>query len=167
MEPGFQNTFSLVCYAQARNQMQTRENAENVVFNVPEFSSQVIRDTRCRDRKQKSKKPIKSQNQKPDVQRYQGAGRNRRHGTHIKSHKQKADGQTNPEGQAKIENQTKGVFSNISRIWRTRSSAQKNDQRSDSLYVQRLQNIYTGESNKLCGSWGGTKQSTREETHGE
>ena len=100
------------------------------------------RDTRYRGRKQKgSQKPIKSQNQKSDVRRYQGAGRNRRRGRQIKSHKQKAD------GQAKIK-----YLSNISRIWLTRSSVQKNDQRSDGFYVQRLRYIYTGESNKLCGS---------------
>ena len=44
----------------------------------------------------------------------------------------KADGKTNPEGQAKVENQTKGVC-NISRIWRKRNLAQKNYQRSDGL----------------------------------
>ena len=44
----------------------------------------------------------------------------------------KADGQTNPEGQAKVKNQTqKGCLSNISRIWHTGNSAQKNYQRSD------------------------------------
>ena len=40
-------------YARARNQMQTRENAENIVFNETEVSSQVIRDMGYRDRKQK------------------------------------------------------------------------------------------------------------------
>ena len=40
--------------------MQTRENTENVVFNVAEFSSQVMRDMGYRDRRQKtSRKTIR------------------------------------------------------------------------------------------------------------
>ena len=90
--------------------MQTRENAENFVFNEAEVSSRVIRDTGYRDRKQtRSQKTIKDPNQKSHGQRYQGAGRNCRHCKQIKSHKQKADGQINPKGQGKVKNETKGV----------------------------------------------------------
>ena len=82
--------------------MQTRDNAENVVFNVPRFSNQVIREMQYRDTGQTgSRKTIKSQNQRADVRRYQGAGGSRRRGTQNKSHQQEAEGQTDPEGAGK------------------------------------------------------------------
>ena len=91
--------------------MQTRDNAENVVFNVPRFSNHVIREMQFRDTGQMgSPKTIKSQNQRADVRRYQGAGGSRHRGTQNKSHQQEAEWQADPEGAGKKQKSNKGCL---------------------------------------------------------
>ena len=91
--------------------MQTRDNAEKVVFNVPRFGNQVIREIQYRDTRQKSRqKSIKKQNQRADGGRFQGAGGSRCPGTQNKSHKQEAEGQTDPEGAGKKQKSNKGCL---------------------------------------------------------
>ena len=61
----------ILCYAQVRNQMQTRENVENVGFIGVEVGSQADRDLLYRFREQdNSQKTSKSQNQKSECRRY-------------------------------------------------------------------------------------------------
>ena len=96
--------------------MQTRENAENVVFIEQEFGSQVIRDSKDKINRQKNgQKASRSQNQNSEWQRYQGTGRDRNRNKQIKSHK--------PEN--RVANKSKGVVHRISIIRRTGYSAQK------------------------------------------
>ena len=89
--------------------MQTRDQAENVVFNQAEVGSQVDRDSRYKNNRQKNgPKTSKSQNQKADVQKYKGAGRNSSRSDQSESQNQKANMQKKTEGTGKLENQTKG-----------------------------------------------------------
>ena len=86
-----------------RNKMQTRDNAENVVFNVPRFSDQVIREMQYRDTGQTgSRKTIKSQHQRADVCRYQGAGEVVVVVQNIKVINRRQKGKQIQRGQAKI-----------------------------------------------------------------
>ena len=79
--------------------MQTRENAENVAFNMQGFGSEVIRDSMDKINRQKSSQKIsRNQNQKSERQRYQGADRDRNRNKQSKS----------LTGKIRIANKTKG-----------------------------------------------------------
>ena len=70
--------------------MQTRENAENVVFIQARVNSQVTRDVQFQyDRQESGQKTSNSQNQKGDEQKYKRADRNHSRGTRSRSHKPK------------------------------------------------------------------------------
>ena len=84
--------------------MQTRDNAENVVFI--QFVSQTVRDPQYKNRRQKNgQKTSEGQNQKAEGQRYQGAGRNRGRNKQRKGHK--SNGQ---KGKQIRKSKPKGVF---------------------------------------------------------
>ena len=118
-------------------------DAEDVVFIVAEFSSQVIRDTGYRDRKQKrSRKTIRDQNQKSDWRRYQGAGRNRSWNKQIRRQmgKQIQRGRQKSKIKQRVSQQ---YLNNLA----YRYLGTENYQCSDGLLVHGPRYIYTGKYN--------------------
>ena len=102
--------FELLCYVRARNQMQTRENAENIVFIQKEFGSQVIRDSKDTISRQKNgQKAGRSENQKSEWQRYPGAGRNHNLNKSKVIH-EKSEWQTNPRGDESWKSKQRVLF---------------------------------------------------------
>ena len=90
--------------------MQTRDNAEKVVFIQADFVSQAVRDLQYVNRRQKNgQKTSKGQNQKADGQKYQQAGRNRGRNKQSKSHKSKSRKTNTSEGAGNVENQNQSV----------------------------------------------------------
>ena len=84
---------------------------------MQEFGVEVIRDSGDKINKQKNnRKTGRSQNQKSEWQRYEGAGRNSKLNKFRKANKSKGAGKS-------CKSKTKGVY--ISIIWHTGCSAQK------------------------------------------
>ena len=144
---------SVHCDAQERNQMQTRANAEIIVYSG-KGHSQVVRDSQYNNHKQRM---FKSKSENSIKQGTKGqAGIVKWNRAEVKN--QESDkiwsNQSKEQGRLK-KPKTKGVSIQESQInRRTGISALKIDQCSDGAWVYRLGYLYTGETNKLCGSRG-------------
>ena len=134
--------------------MQTRENAENVVFIQAVFRSQEISEMQFQINRQKNSQKA-SETQNADNQKKQRAA-----GIVVGIHaakviNQKSERQTNRRTRQARKSKKKECHIQISNYWRTRNSAQKNDQCSDGEPVNKTQyTVYTQGLNKLGGAQG-------------